>query len=418
MNPRILEPLRNEFMPTFKYRVRDKTGKAIEGKMEALTLESAGDQLYRLGHLPVSIEKMEEGSLFNLSDLMSQFKKVRLEDLVLFSQQLSTLYKAGIPLLTALNNLKDQTGNKILGHVLDEVVGDVEDGNPLFASMGKHPGAFSPIYVNMIRAGETTGRLGETLDRFVILANRELSTRQRVKEATRYPKMVILSVMVAFAVLIAFVIPRFAATFAQFNMPLPLPTRIMIGTNKLFQTYWYLVLGSILGISLLLKRYVKTESGRYLWDKLKIRIPVFGPLFLKIGLSRFSNTFGMLNRSGIPILQALEITSATVDNIILSQSIEEVRQKVREGSSLTEALKESGKFTPLVIQMISVGESSGTLDEMLARVTEYYDVEVDNALKKLPTYIEPALTLILGGVVLLLALAVFLPWWNMASLFR
>jgi MSHA biogenesis protein MshG len=192
----------------------------------------------------------------------------------------------------------------------------------------------------------------------------------------------------------------------------------MIGTNKLFQTYWYLVLGSILGISLLLKRYVKTESGRYLWDKLKIRIPVFGPLFLKIGLSRFSNTFGMLNRSGIPILQALEITSATVDNIILSQSIEEVRQKVREGSSLTEALKESGKFTPLVIQMISVGESSGTLDEMLARVTEYYDVEVDNALKKLPTYIEPALTLILGGVVLLLALAVFLPWWNMASLFR
>jgi MSHA biogenesis protein MshG len=192
----------------------------------------------------------------------------------------------------------------------------------------------------------------------------------------------------------------------------------MIGMNEIFQTYWFLVLGGLLGISILVKRYLKTEKGRYLWDKVKTRIPVIGPLFLKIGLSRFTNTFGMLNRSGIPILQALEITSTTVDNVLLSQSIKSVQQKVREGSSLTDSLKESGRFTPLVIQMISVGESSGTLDEMLTRVTDYYDVEVDNALKKLPTYIEPILTLFLGGVVLMLALAVFLPWWNMASLFR
>ena len=284
--------------------------------------------------------------------------------------------------------------------------------------MAKHPDAFSLIYINMIRAGETSGRLGESLDRFVTLADRELSTRQRFNEATRYPKIVIFSVVIAFAILIAFVFPRFAATFAQFNMPLPLPTRMMIGINKLFQTYWYLVLGGLLGISIFVKRYLKTENGRYFWDKVKIRLPVLGQLFLKIGLSRFTNTFGMLNQSGIPILQALEITSTTVDNVLLSQSIESVQQKVREGSSLTDALKESKRFTPLVIQMISVGESSGTLDEMLTRVTDYYDVEVDNALKKLPTYIEPILTLFLGGVVLLLALAVFLPWWNMASLFK
>jgi len=405
-------------MPTFKYRARDRAGKAINGKVQSLTLQSAGDELYRLGYLPILIEETEEAALFNLSDLMSRFQKIRLEELVLFSQQLSTLYKAGIPLLTGLSNLKDQTENKILKNILDQVCRDVEAGNPLFASMAKHPGVFSPIYINMIRAGETTGRLGESLDRFVTLANRELSTRQRVKEATRYPKIVIFSVVIAFAVLIAFVFPRFAATFAQFNMPLPLPTRMMIAINKLFQTYWYLVLGGLLGMSIFVKRYLKTENGRYFWDKVKIRIPVLGPLFLKIGLSRFTNTFGMLNQSGIPILQALEITSTTVDNVLLSQSIETIQQKVREGSSLTDALKESGRFTPLVIQMISVGESSGTLDEMLTRVTDYYDVEVDNALKKLPTYIEPLLTLFLGGVVLLLALAVFLPWWNMASLFR
>lgn len=405
-------------MPTFKYKARDRAGKAMEGRLEAPTLQLAGDQLHCLGYLPVSIEKMDETPGFNFEDWINQFKKVRLEDLVVFSQQLSTLYKAGLPLLTGLSNLKGQTENKTFQNVLDEVCKDVEAGNPLFASMAKHPAVFSLIYVNMIRAGETSGRLGESLDRFVILAERELQTRQRLKEATRYPKIVIFSVVIAIGVLLAFVIPRFAATFAQFNMPLPLPTRIMIGMNKILQTYWYLVLIGLIGISILIKRYLKTENGRYFWDKIKTRIPVFGLLFLKIGLSRFSNTFGMLNRSGIPILQALEITSTTVDNVLLSESIKSVQQKVSEGSSLTDALKESGRFTSLVIQMISVGESSGTLDEMLTRVTDYYDVEVDNALKKLPTYIEPLLTLFLGGVVLLLALAVFLPWWNMASLFR
>lgn len=405
-------------MATFKYRVRDRNGRVVEGNLEAPTLQLAGDTLHRLGYLPISIEPAEDASRFNISDWKARFKKVRLEDLVIFSQQLSTLYKAGLPLLTGLSSLKDQTENKKFQNVLEQVGKDIEAGNPLFESMAKHPDVFSVIYVNMIRAGETSGQLGEALDRFVMLANRELQTRQRLKEATRYPKIVIFSVMIAFTVLIAFVIPRFAATFAQFNMPLPLPTRIMIGINKVFHTYWYLVLGVVLGIFLLIKRYLKTESGRYLWDKVKTRIPVLGPVFLKIGLSRFSNTFGMLNRTGIPILQALEITSATVDNLLLSQSIDTIQQRVREGSSLTEALKESKRFTPLVIQMISVGESSGTLDDMLTRVTDYYDIEVDNALRKLPTYIEPLLTLFLGGVVLLLALAVFLPWWNMASLFR
>ncbi len=405
-------------MPIFQYRARDRNGKAIESKLEAPTLQLAGDQLRRLGYLPVSIEEMKKSKSITLSDWSPQFKKVRLEDLILFSQQLSTLYKAGLPLLLSLSNLKDQVENKRFRSVLEKVCNDVEGGNPLFASLAKHPDVFSTIYINMIRAGEASGRLGESLDRFVNLAERELQTRQRLKEATRYPKIVIFSVVIAFAVLIAFVIPRFAATFAQFNMPLPLPTRIMIAVNHIFQSYWYVVLGFFLSLLIVLKRYVKTKRGRYFWDYLQYRIPVLGPLFLKIGLSRFTHTLGMLNRSGIPILQALEMTSTTVDNILLAQSIEGVKQRVSEGSSLTDALKESGRFTPLVTQMISVGESSGTLDEMLSRVTDYYDVEVENAMKKLPTYIEPLLTLFLGGVVLLLALAVFLPWWNLASLFR
>lgn len=405
-------------MPTFKYRVRDKSGKSIAGTIDAPNVQMAGDQLYTLGYFPISIEEIGEAISLDLSALLTRFQKVKLDELIVFSQQLSTLYKAGLPLLSGLESITQQVKNKKFKMTLEEVRKQVEGGSTLHGAMSKYPEVFSTIYVNMVRAGETSGMLGEALDRFITLSDRELRTQQRVKEATRYPKIVILSLTVAFAVLLTFVIPRFAQIFAQFKTPLPLPTRIMIGINTVFQNYWYLVLIVVFGIPILLRRYLRTESGRYFWDRLKLRIPVFGPIFLKIALSRFAYTFAMLNRSGIPILQTLEITSTTINNINLSQSIEEISRNVREGRSLADAMRETEKFTPLIIQMVSVGESSGTLESMLMRITEYYDIEVDNLIKKMSTYIEPILTLFLGVVVLFLALAVFLPWWNMAKLFR
>jgi type II secretory pathway component PulF len=405
-------------MPNFKYKVRDRSGRAMAGTIDAPNPQMAGDRLYQLGYFPVKIEDAREAAPFNLSGLWQRFQQVRLEGIIFFSQQLSTLYKAGVPLLTGLASLAQQTESKKLKTILEAIGHQIEKGSTLFEAMAKYPDVFTPVYVNMIRAGETSGMLGQTLDRFVTLADRELRTRQRVKEATRYPKIVILSLTIAFGVLIAFVIPRFAEVFSRFNTPLPLPTRVMIGINNLFHTYWYVALAAFLGIPFLIRHYIRTPKGRYLWDRFKIRMPVFGPLFLKIALSRFAYIFVMLNRSGIPILQTLEITSSTIDNVVLSQAIEEIGRKVRAGSSLTDAMSESGRFTPLVIQMLSVGESSGTLDEMLMRVTEYYDIEVENSIKKLSTYVEPTLTLFLGVVVLFLALAVFLPWWNLASLFR
>jgi len=405
-------------MATFKYKVRDKSGNPVVGTIDAPNLQMAGEQLYTLGYFPISIEEIGEAISLDLSALLTRFQKVKLEELIVFSQQLSTLYKAGLPFLTGLESITDQVKNKKFKMILEEVQKQVEGGSTLHGAMSKYPEVFSTVYVNMVRAGETSGMLGESLDRFVTLSDREIRTRQRVKEATRYPKIVILSLTLAFAVLIAFVIPRFAQIFAQFKTPLPLPTRIMIGINTVFQSYWYLVLIVVFGVPILLKRYLRTENGRYFWDRLKMRIPVFGPLFLKIALSRFAYTFAMLNRSGIPILQTLEITSTTINNITLSQTIEEISRNVREGRSIADAMRESERFTPLVIQMVSVGESSGTLDSMLMRITEYYDIEVDNTIKKISTYIEPFLTLFLGVVVLFLALAVFLPWWNMAKLFR
>jgi type II secretory pathway component PulF len=405
-------------MPIFKYRVRDKSGKSIAGTIDAPNVQMAGDQLYTLGYFPISIEEIGEAISLDLSALLTRFQKVKLDELIVFSQQLSTLYKAGLPLLGGLESITQQVKNKKFKMTLEEVRKQVEGGSTLHGAMSKYPEVFSTIYVNMVRAGETSGMLGEALDRFITLSDREIRTQQRVKEATRYPKIVILSLTVAFAVLLTFVIPRFAQIFAQFKTPLPLPTRIMIGINTVFQNYWYLVLIVVFGIPILLRRYLRTESGRYFWDRLKLRIPVFGPIFLKIALSRFSYTFAMLNRSGIPILQTLEITSTTINNMNLSQSIEEISRNVREGRSLADAMRETEKFTPLIIQMVSVGESSGTLESMLMRITEYYDIEVDNLIKKMSTYIEPFLTLFLGVVVLFLALAVFLPWWNMAKLFR
>jgi type II secretory pathway component PulF len=405
-------------MPTFKYRVRDRAGKAMTGTIDAPTSEMAGNRLYETGYLPVVIEEETASVSLNLSDLWKRFQKVKLEELIVFSQQFSTLYKAGLPLLQGLKSLRDQTLNQRFKEILEEIGLQIEGGNTLYGAMSKYPDAFPIVYVNMIRAGETSGRLGESLDRYVTLADRELRTRQRVKETTRYPKIVIFSVFIAFFVLLAFVIPRFAQVFAQFNTPLPLPTRMMIGINNLFQNYWYLVLPAFVFIPILLIRYIRTEKGRVFWDRLKTRIPGFGHLFVIAALSRFAHTFVMLNKSGIPILQTLEITSTTINNVVISQSIAEISQRVREGSSLADAMRQSGRFTPLVIQMVGVGETTGTLDEMLIRITEYYDIELENAIKKMTTYIEPALTLFMGVVVLFLALAVFLPWWNMAQLFR
>ncbi len=405
-------------MPTFKYRARDRTGKAIAGTIDALNSQVAGDQIYTLGYFPISVEEVREAVSLDLSDIWRRFQRVTLEELSLFSQQLSTLYKAGLPLLTALVSLQEQTGNKKLKQVLEAICRQIEGGNTLFGAMSLYPEVFPFVYVNMVRAGEASGMLGESLDRFVILTERELRTRQRVREATRYPKIVILAVVIAFGVLIAFVIPRFADAFSRFNTPLPLPTRMMIGINNLFKNYWYLVLGILFVVPILIRRSIQTEKGKEFWDRLKTRAPIFGTLFLKIALSRFAYTFVMLHQSGIPILQTLEITSSTINNTSLSRSFNEISRKVGEGKSLTMAIKESGRFTPLILQMISVGESSGTLDQMLMRVTDYYDIEVENTIKNMATYVEPFLTVFLGVVVLFLALAVFLPWWNMASLFR
>lgn len=405
-------------MATYRYRGRDRTGRVVVGRVEASSPEAAGTQLYQQGYYPTAIEKEPESTPSALARLFQGLRGIGLEEILLFSQQLSTLYKAGLPLLTALSSLKEQTENTKFRKVIEDVGHLIEGGSTLFQAISTHPRVFPSIYCHMVRVGETTGRLGEALDRFVMLEQRAIRTRQKIKEAMRYPKLVLLSLVLASGVLIVFVIPRFAQIFSQFKTPLPLPTRVMIATNKIFQHYGPYVLLLMAVLFFLGRRFLQTPRGKFFWDRMKIRLPLLGPLFLKADLSRFAYSFVMLNQSGIPILQALEITSKTLDNTLLVRAVERIAEQIQEGWPLAEAMRESGRFTPMVIQMVSVGEASGTLDAMLMRVTEYYDIEVENGIRRLSTYIEPILTIVIAGAVLFLALAVFLPWWNLASLFR
>ncbi|MBL7176163.1 MAG: type II secretion system F family protein [Desulfobacteraceae bacterium] len=399
-------------MPTYKYRARDKFGKAINGVVDASGYEMAAGHLDGLGYTPVSINEKKKDII--PLDFLQGRRGISLEDLILFSRQLSTMFSAGIPLLRSLDALSEQTENKRMKEITDTIRNDIQGGSSLSDALSRHPKVFSELYVSMIHAGETAGTLDEILDHLATLNEHEKDTRARIKVATRYPKIVVIAISLAFIILVSFVVPRFAAMFSRFEATLPLPTRIMIGISHVFRDYWFVMIIVASLIALGFRWYTNTKSGRLRWDGLMLRIPVFGPLFLKITMSRFTHILGMLIRSGIPILDSLKITSATTGNVLISQEVEKLRENVREGGGLSQQLRQSAVFTPMVVQMISAGEESGKMDEMLAKVSQYYELESEYTIKNLSTLIEPVLIITIGGMVLFLALGIFLPMWDMA----
>jgi len=399
-------------MPVYKYKARDKSGKAIDGVMEASSSQIVAGHLDSLSYIPVSIKEKKKDII--PLDFLRANRGVGLDNLILFSRQLSTLINAGIPLLRGLDALSEQTENKRMKEVIDTIRNDIQGGGTLSDALSRHPKVFSELYAGMIHAGETAGTLDEILDRLASLNEREKDTRARIKEATRYPKIVVITISAAFIVLVNFVVPRFAKMFSNFDATLPLPTRIMIGISHVFREYWFVMIIAASLIALGFRWYTNTKSGRLKWDGLMLRIPVFGPLFLKITLSRFTHILGMLIRSGINILDALKIVSATTGNVVISRELDKLEESVRQGGGLSQQLRKSGVFTPMVVQMISVGEETGKIDEMLAKVSQYYELETEYTIKNLSTLIEPVLIITIGGMVLFLALGIFLPMWDMA----
>ena len=404
-------------MPQYRYKARDKDGALQSGMMEAAKKDAVADQLSSMGYIPVRIEEQAR-SRFDVNDLMQRLQKVTSQDLIVFSRQLSTLMGAGVPFVQSLATIERQTENSRLKAAIVDMRKNVEAGAAFSDALARHPGIFSKMYVSMIRAGETAGILDDILERLALLAEHDAETRARVKAAVRYPLIVVVAVCLAFAFLVSFVIPKFAALYSRFKTELPMPTRVLIGINYVVQNYWYLVLLGLVLFAGGVIWYLRTQRGRWQWDRIKLKLPVFGMLFQKVAFSRFARVFGAMQKSGISMMLTLEIVAETVGNVVIARVVDQMREDLREGKGLVEPMEASGMFPPLVIQMISVGEETGNIDTMLGKVSDYYDMDVDYSLRNLSSMIEPILLLFLGGMVLFLALGIFLPMWNMMSLFK
>jgi type II secretory pathway component PulF len=406
-------------MARFRYKARDRSGSVMTGVLDSSGRDAVALHLGQLGYLPVRIQEAAGWDWREvLATIEQQLSQVTLQDKIVLTRQMATLIEAGLSFVAMFDALVDQAPNLRLKGLLSQVRSDVEGGMPFSDALAKHPAVFDDLYVSMVRAGESAGVLDEMLDRLAYLLEHEAETRARIQSATRYPKIVVVALVVAFAVLVTFVIPRFAGFYTQYNAELPLPTRMMIGVNHLVQAagVWIAVVGVAASVGA--HWYIRSQSGRPVWDAAKLRFPIFGTIFLKSALSKFARVFGTLNRCGLPVMKALEIASKTVDNVAVSRAANKIQEGALQGRGLVQPMKTCGLFPAGIVQMVAIGEQTGKLDEMLAKVSDYYDREVDYAIKNLSASLEPILLTIIGGAVLFLALAVFMPWWNMINVFK
>ena len=404
-------------MAVFNYRGRSSQGDIKRGQLEAASQDAAADILMRQGIIPLEIRegKAKSAGL----DIDRLFKsRIPLEVLVIFCRQLYSLTKAGVPLLRAVRGLGQSASHPLMRETLDAVVVELTNGKSLSASMKEHPRVFSELFVSMISVGENTGRLDETLLQLAQYFEQEMETRRRIKSAMRYPTFVLIAITLAMSVLNIKVIPQFASMFSRFGVELPLPTRILIATSNFFVHYWPLMLGAVVVSWIALKAWRQTPAGGEKWDKFRLKVPIVGDIVNRAQLSRFSRTFSLMIRAGVPLNQAIQMSAESLGNNYLENRLIEMKNGIESGSSIAAMARQSGVFTPLVLQMIAVGEETGQVDELLLEVSDFYDREVDYDLKTLTARIEPILLFIVAIMVLILALGIFLPMWSLLDVAR
>lgn len=406
-------------MPAYRYRAQGAAGAAQQGVLEAADLDQAVERVHRMGLVPIRLEPQTGPGARGFRQAWSIFeKRVESRDLILFTRQLETMLDSGLPLLSALEILHQQTTHPRLGPAIDRVRADVEQGSTLTEAMRKHPRVFPSIFVALIHAGEEGGLIVPMLDRVASLLEYEAETNQRIRSATFYPSLVVAELIVAFLVLIKFVLPRFATLFRKFGAELPLPTRVLIGVSDFFDHQWAFVLAAAATAAVLAVVWSRTDSGRRRIDRALLTMPLLGPVFLKTAMSRVSRVLSALIAGGTPVVQALEVVKGVAGNRIIEEDLEQMRSGVVAGTGLADSLRGTRNFPPLVLKMMAVGEETGALDRMLLRVSRYYDQDVDYLVKNLSSAIEPVLLAVLGGAVLFTALAVFLPLWDLMNVFR
>ena len=402
-------------MAIYAWRGRNSLGELIQGELDAVSEEAVADQLLSLGLVPVHIApapQVRSGETW-----WDQLKRrsIVIEDVLIFSRQMYTLNKAGVPILRAFAGLQSSTDKPAMVDVLKDVRASLDQGRDMATSLARHPKVFGPFYVAMVRVGELTGKLTEVFLRLAEHLEFERDTRARVKQAMRYPSFVVIAMLIAIVIINLFVLPVFAKVFAGFNAQLPLITRGLLGFSNWMITWWPVLLALAAALAVGVRSYLQTPEGRYNWDRRKLGLPIVGPIILKATLARFARSFALSSQSGVPLVQALAVVAQTVDNAYIATRVEQMRAGIERGESISRCAAATGVFTPVVLQMMTVGEETGELDSLLFEIAEMYERDTDYAIKGLSSAIEPILLVFIGVLVLLLALGVFLPLWNLGQ---
>lgn len=400
-------------MPRFEYTGRDPAGARVTGALDAGSLDAAVDQLFEQGITPLDVSERAVATAGLRRRL--RLDRPRREDIILFTRQMYTLTRSGVPLIRGLTRLAESTRNPVLAAAIGDIIDDLEAGRELSGALARHPRLFSPLYVSMVRVGESSGRMEEAFQRVFEYLESEKETVERVKAAVRYPALVVIAIVVAVFVLMTWVIPTFARVFERFDTALPLATRVLIGVSGFFAEYWPVLLGLAALGWLGVRAWQRTEHGRLAWDRNKLRVPVIGSILLRATLARFARAFSMAHRSGVPILETMSVIAAAVDNAWITRKVHDMRAGLERGEALSRTAMRAGVFTPLVVQMLAIGEETGRIEDMIDEVAEFYEREVEYDVRNLSTLIEPVLTIGIGLLVFLLALGVFLPMWELGQ---
>jgi len=409
-------------MPRFSYVAINSSGKEVKGAMDAGDAAAVEHMLKDQELMPISVSAGEsssgeqKSSGLNSSGKGGKPRKITVRDVIDFTKQLVTLIKAGVPILSSLETLAGQADNPVFAETLIHVAEDIASGKDFSDALAKHPKVFDYLYINAVKAGETGGVLDVVLVRLGDVLKRDAEIKQKVKGALRYPITVVIFMGIAFLVLVTMVVPKFAAIFNQVGLELPLPTIFLMFIANMVLGYWWLMIAVTAGLIIGFRLLIATKGGRYWFDGFILKVPIFGTLILKTAMTRFTSMFETLSRAGLPILQIFQIVSDAVGNVVLGQGLKQAAEGIEFGRGIAVSLAETGLFPPLVVKMISVGEDSGAIDDMLTNISEYYEEEVKQAVEGLTSMIEPILTVGMGLMVLLLALAIFLPMWDMTQM--
>lgn len=403
-------------MPVFSYTARDSQGQSISGSIEAGSEMAAADMLLKRSQIPIRIELQEEKQAS--AAVIWPWQRVSMTELIIFSRQMFSLMKAGIPIVRAIIGLAESTSSSALKTVLLDLADQLEKGRTLSVAMAQHPEIFSRLVVSLVHVGENTGRLDESFAQLSAYFEQEMETKKQIKQATRYPTFVLFAIAVAMVLMNMLVIPQFATMFAKFNTELPWATKVLLASSSLFINYWQWMLALLVGGLWALKLYLSTDKGSYQWSYWKLKMPLMGSIIIRATLGRFSRSFAMMLRAGVPLTSALTLVADAVDNDYMAEKIRDMRKNIERGESLLRVSVQSELFTPLVLQMLAVGEETGQVDDMLTEVASFYEREVAYDLKALTAKIEPILICVVSGMVLILALGIFTPMWDMLNAYK